>query len=116
MSGPDLRILQANERTLLAWVRTGLALMAFGIVVARVSVWLRLEHPAESRGGTTWLGVALIALGTACHLIGARRFVHARRAIVEDRPIIPTAAGPVAIALATAALGLAAIVYSIASS
>ncbi|MGE0401271.1 MAG: YidH family protein [Kofleriaceae bacterium] len=51
---PDLRFLQANERTLLAWVRSGLTLMAFGYAVA----------PAEAsrtRDGSMglWLGVAI---------------------------------------------------------
>ncbi|KAB2893150.1 MAG: DUF202 domain-containing protein, partial [Kofleriaceae bacterium] len=51
VEGPDLRILQANERTLLAWVRTGLALMAFGFVIGRIAVWLKLEHPERSESG-----------------------------------------------------------------
>jgi len=34
----DPRVLYAAERTLLAWIRTGLALMGFGFVVARFSL------------------------------------------------------------------------------
>jgi uncharacterized membrane protein YidH (DUF202 family) len=34
-TGEDPRVRLAGERTLLAWVRTGLAMMAFGFVVAR---------------------------------------------------------------------------------
>ena len=113
---PDLRILQANERTLLAWIRTGLALMAFGIVVARIAIWLRLERSSDAGDVSTWLGVGLMALGVACNGIGAVRFVHARRAIVEGRSIVPGVSGPVAVALTTAALGVAAIVYAIASA
>lgn len=109
---PDLRILQANERTLLAWIRTGLTLMAFGFVVARLSAWLRIEHPERDEGALgPWLGIAIVALGTACHAIGALRYVSARRAIVEGRAIQPGVAGPVAVAVAVAALGIAAIVY-----
>ena len=37
----DPRIYFAAERTLLAWVRTGLALMGFGFVVARFGLFLR---------------------------------------------------------------------------
>jgi hypothetical protein len=32
---------QANERTLLAWIRTGIALMAFGFAIARFGLFLR---------------------------------------------------------------------------
>jgi putative membrane protein len=108
----DLRIVQANERTLLAWVRTGLTLMAFGFVVARLTVWLRVEHPdREGSALGTWLGIGIVALGVACHILGARRFVVARRAILEGRPMEPGAAGPLAIALAVAAAGIGAIAY-----
>ena len=114
---PDLRFLQANERTLLAWVRTGLTLMAFGFVVARLSVWLQLEHPERGLGSTgSWLGVAILALGTACHAIGAARFVAARRALIEGRSIQPGASGPVAVAALVAALGVASILYILSSS
>jgi putative membrane protein len=113
---PDLRILQANERTLLAWIRTGLALMAFGIVLARIAIWLRVEHPEQHGDVSTWLGVVLIALGIACNIIGAVRFVAARRAIVENRSFVPSASGPIGVAIAVGALGAAAIVYAIASA
>lgn len=106
---PDLRILQANERTLLAWVRTGLSLMAFGFVISRLAAWLRLEHPDES--ASPWLGVLVIVLGMACNALGAHRFVQARRAIVEHRAIAPGATGPVVLAYAVVALGLGAIAY-----
>ncbi|MDP9149804.1 MAG: DUF202 domain-containing protein, partial [Myxococcota bacterium] len=36
-----LRLHQANERTMLGWIRTGLALMAFGFAIARFGVFLR---------------------------------------------------------------------------
>ena len=74
---PDPRILQANERTLLAWIRTGLTLMAFGFVIARVSVWLHLEHPERESPLATWLGIAVVGLGTACHVVGAVRYASA---------------------------------------
>lgn len=111
---PDLRFLQANERTLLAWVRTGLTLMALGFVVARLSVWLQLEHPERDHGSLgSWLGVAIVALGSACHPLAAARFVAARRALIAGESIQPSSTGPVALALLVAGLGIAAIVYLI---
>ena len=61
----------AAERTLLAWVRTGLALMGFGFVVARFGLFLQefqvVQHtqPAQSYGFSLWFGTALIAVGVA---------------------------------------------------
>jgi putative membrane protein len=107
----DLRILQANERTLLAWIRTGLALMAFGFVLARLVIWLQFEHPERNTVLSSYLGVATLALGTLCHAIGAIRFVTARRAILAGKAIHPSSTGPVLVAAAVAAIGIAAIVY-----
>jgi uncharacterized protein (DUF302 family)/uncharacterized membrane protein YidH (DUF202 family) len=59
----------AAERTLLAWIRTGLALMGFGFVVARFGLFLKelqaAQHTpsARSYGLSLWFGTALIAVG-----------------------------------------------------
>ena len=37
----DPRVFFAAERTFLAWIRTGLALMSFGFVVSRFELFLR---------------------------------------------------------------------------
>lgn len=66
---PDLRFLQATERTRLACLRTGLAFMALGFVIARLAVWLRLEHPErDGSAGSTWLGLAAVALGVRARI------------------------------------------------
>jgi putative membrane protein len=71
-----VRFLLANERTLLAWLRTGLALQGGGIVVFQL---------ADRLGARELLGVLLIAGGAACHLAGWQRFRAADRAIRADR-------------------------------
>ena len=108
----DLRILQANERTLLAWVRTGLALMAFGFVLARISVWLKAEglQGADATASSA-AGLVFIVIGTLVHPVAAVRFVLARRAIVEGRDMVPDAASAVGLALAVALLGVMLVVY-----
>src|SRR5208282_768883 len=71
----------AAERTLLAWIRTGLALMGFGFVVARFGLFLQqirlIDHApsAPSYGVSLWFGTALIAVGVVVNLSSAWRHV-----------------------------------------
>jgi putative membrane protein len=59
----------AAERTFLAWIRTGLALMGFGFVVARFGLFLRQVQaihaaaPQQRYGLSLWFGTAMIAAG-----------------------------------------------------
>jgi putative membrane protein len=72
----------ANERTFLAWVRTAIAIMAFGFVVEKFDLFLRIagaEAAAKTLvGGHQFLGdiagLALIALGGAMMVFAALRF------------------------------------------
>lgn len=107
----DLRLFQANERTLLAWVRTGLALMAFGFVVARLGLWLQVEAHRDGGGVSLLVGAAVIGLGAACQVAGAVRFLLTRRALLARRPIEPGAIGPVIVALVVAMLGAVLLVH-----
>src|SRR5262245_33300687 len=85
----------ALERTFLAWVRTGLALMGFGFVVARFGLFLReaqtLPQAAleRSTGLSVWFGVALIVLGVAVNALAAVRHRQLTRTL--DRGEIPRA-------------------------
>jgi putative membrane protein len=83
-----LRLHQANERTMLAWVRTGIALMAFGFAIARFGVFLRQVAAIGSvplRGstslGSAWIGAALVALGMIANLLATVRYGRVRAAI-----------------------------------
>jgi putative membrane protein len=64
----------AAERTLLAWIRTGLALMGFGFVVARFGLFLQQiafvqrAPVGPSYGLSLWFGTALIAVGVLVNL------------------------------------------------
>jgi putative membrane protein len=76
----DPRIYLAAERTLLAWVRTGLAMMGFGFVVARFGLFLRelaatrdlaTVPPAagpQHVGLSLWIGTTLVVLGVVVTL------------------------------------------------
>lgn len=66
----DPRVFFAAERTLLAWVRSGLTVMALGFVVARFGLFLTLlaassVSPARGRHPhwSSALGIALVVLG-----------------------------------------------------
>lgn len=64
----DPRVYFAAERTLLAWHRTGLAVIGIGFLVARFGLFLRLmrgEHDPTSLTSSTVLGVGFVLLGTA---------------------------------------------------
>jgi putative membrane protein len=81
----DPRVYLAAERTLLAWIRTGLAMMGFGFVVARFGLFLR-ELAASQGGslvrsphGSLWFGTALVLMGALVNLLAAlqhTRLVH----------------------------------------
>lgn len=81
----DPRVFFAAERTLLAWLRTGLTIMALGFVVSRFGLFLQLLA-AQSRGATpithahlsAALGVAFVIAGTLTIVVATfqhRRFV-----------------------------------------
>ena len=72
----DARFLLANERTLLAWVRTGLTLQAAGVGVFQLGTRLDARE---------LIALALLALGAACHLAGWWRYHVADRALREHR-------------------------------
>lgn len=63
----DPRVFFAAERTLMAWNRTGLTLMAFGFVIERfdlfVTMLARLPEPPIDHRLSFWIGMAFICLG-----------------------------------------------------
>lgn len=108
----------AAERTFLAWIRTGLALMGFGFVVARFGLFLErlqlLEHTpvVYSYGLSLWFGTALIALGVIVNILSARHHLQLIRELNRGGP---PPSGPsiqaVFIALFLALFGIALAVY-----
>jgi putative membrane protein len=77
----DLRVYLAQERTFLAWIRTGIALMGFGLVVAHFELFADQPHITQSASGVAphrpslWFGTALVAIGAVVNLFSAWRYV-----------------------------------------
>jgi len=112
----------ANERTFLAWVRTSIAVMSLGVVIARFSLWMRElssgVNPAmhvHRTGISEALGECMIGLGAVLTAFAAWRYRVVNRAI--ERGEIEADTGMVmaitAIILATA---VAVIIYMIIST
>lgn len=118
----DPRIEGAVERTLLAWVRTGLATMGLGFVVARFGLFLR--ETAAAKGGalprplgfSPTVGVLLILLGVAALAVAAFRFTTTLRRLRSGLPA-PLALWPgLFLTLGLAAVGLALAGYLLVTS
>jgi len=69
----------AAERTVLAWIRTGIALMGLGFVLARFGLFLQeFHHPqpdfqVKSYSISLWIGIALILMGVSVCLLSTFR-------------------------------------------
>ena len=106
----------ANERTLLAWIRTGVALMAFGFGIARFGLFLREMAPAaappstgELSPGSVRFGIVLVLFGFVCDVAATARYLRMRAALLEHRTAVPGArlVCGVGIGLALVALAMA---------
>ncbi len=107
----------ANERTFLAWVRTGIAVIAFGFVIEKFNLFvftiasatsldagrrLQLERLSGPLG--RYDGLALILVGIALVVVAAARFVRTGR-LLDDQEI-HSAAGVRAELILSVALAL----------
>ncbi len=82
---------QANERTFLAWIRTAVALMAFGfliekftIFVAYIRVSLHSKATGTSVGSADMIGASMVIVGVVVIVLSTFRFVWIRRKIDSD--------------------------------
>ena len=113
----------ANERTLLAWIRTGLAVAAFGFFLIKLNVFIDAlgggsipRLPAEDAGAsvavaTRYAGLAMVVIGIAVIARSGAAFRRTRRAIDRDEVIqIPRSRAE---SLLSATLAIAVLIFCI---
>jgi putative membrane protein len=106
---PDYRFSLANERTFLAWIRTGLALIAAGLAVAQFLSPLQVLHLREI------LAILPIALGAGCALRGIDHWIRCEIAMRTGQPL-PQSRFPALLATVVAVSAVLAVVYVIADA
>jgi putative membrane protein len=82
----------ANERTFLAWVRTAIAVMAFGFIIERFDLVLKVMAPqlserqlaAHGEHFANWAGLAFIVIGVITIVIAGLRFTRTAKDIETD--------------------------------
>ena len=112
--GGSLRDHLANERTFLAWMRTSVALVALGFVVARFGILLREiagghAHVFTARAGAV-VGVLLVIGGASAAILATLRFLRLRRDIERGR-VVPSPAIDLALGGIIALAGIVLAIY-----
>ena len=110
----------ANERTFLAWVRTAIAVMAFGFVIERFDLFIQVVAPQITQRQISphgqifanVAGLAFIAIGVAMIVIAGLRFVRTAKDIDSENEV-PSAGGrfDVGLAVLIGLLGVSLFLY-----
>jgi putative membrane protein len=109
----------ANERTFLAWMRTGIAVMAFGFVVEKFSLFVRQmayylgrEAVPPPRGYSQAIGIVLVGLGVLMGVLAFVRYKTVERQI-DDDTYRPSPILTVLLTIAMIAIGVFLMLYLI---
>jgi putative membrane protein len=118
----DVRDYLAAEQTFLAWIRTGLAFMGFGFVVARFGLFLQqlaLIETAPKIGHhsiSIWFGTVMMLMGVGINAFSAWHHVRLVRQLNQGETQFTqpsTAAIVASIMLAVIGLGMAIYLVSV---
>ena len=90
----------ANERTFLAWIRTGIAVIAFGFVVEKFNLFMAVLASTVSTEAASrmWIdrltnplgrydGIALMVVGVGLIFVAAVRFYRTAKLIDDPEPL-----------------------------
>lgn len=102
----------ANERTYLAWIRTGVAVMAFGFLVEKFDIFLtyiakalhKTSHTSTSLHTAQIIGMGLVLLGILMMVVATVRFTWTGKAL--DESVVRDRASPLPNILMVSALVL----------
>lgn len=81
----------ANERTLLAWIRTSIGIMAFGFVVVKFSLFIKLislllgkDITIPQRGYSSVIGILLVAVGSVVLLLAFINYKRTKKQLSQE--------------------------------
>jgi putative membrane protein len=106
----------ANERTFLAWVRTAIAVMAFGFLIERFDLFLKFAAPQQlaphGQAFANAAGLAFIGIGVAMIVLAGIRFIKTAKNIeTEDDVPSPGERFDIVLAVLLGLLGVALFLY-----
>ncbi len=80
----------ANERTFLAWIRTSIALMGFGFVVVKFSLFIKQlsvvlggKGMLPGKGFSSSIGIVLVALGAVVALLSYFHYLRTEKQLLK---------------------------------
>ena len=108
---PNVRDHLANERTFLAWVRTSIALLGFGVLIAKLRFLIAGTSVGPHAGArSTLLGLAFAVTGLLTLVFAAWHYARTRR-MIDDGDYHPSPHFVFAFGGVLIGLGLASVVY-----
>ena len=100
----------ANERTFLAWIRTGLATIAIGFVVERFGLTTTGNTTVIPSHLSSFFGVCLTVLGVIMMIVALLQFLHNRLSIDAER-FHPSTSFPIILAILASLVGVMLAIY-----
>jgi putative membrane protein len=107
----DLRQQLAADQTLLAWIRTAIALSALGFVVARFSLFLRQVQRVSATSGESAriIGLVLVAAGAFLLVLGLVQYRQVTALLANHGDPLDATRWPVVIAAVASLLAVVAV-------